>query len=547
MRSKRSHSGAPSGVPSTSRREFLHYGGAMMGAAIMATSLPRRAAAATQVTTFDYYISTTGSDSNPGTLASPWALTSMMAGNANNAKMAGKRIGFLPGTYQVATLTGVTTTYPSNFDYATAYLTCPAGTSSAPTYLGTSDASGNYSRGTAILDAQWPTVAPAGSSFTLLGSIVSATATAYITIDGFEIKNVFYHPIGIGAGTGGYFVVTSRSPGIVIQNVYIDNYYNNIGGQNSAGITLYACTGAVVQNCLITGSTDTAGRGSGMEVWNTDNSIIQYNTILATGSMSGGIFIKNQGNYNNTVRYNFVDLSASPVGSVSGGGFNHDSNGVAGTYLNVYNNIVIASRAYDSYLVSQGGFPNGLNTQNIYNNTFVGTPGADTTFVNRCGGPATINWYNNILWSSATSNRGLWCTNKSAQNVADYNYYHNVELMLEADGSSGLGTMYSSIAAWAAALNVAAIGKDAHTVTAATPGFALGTPTGATGTTPSQYKLAAGSPCAGTGSTNGQTSGTPCDMGAWGGASPPAQIGCSFAAGATSSPPVPNSPILSIS
>ena len=27
--------------------------------------------------TFDYYISNTGSDSNPGTLASPWALTSL--------------------------------------------------------------------------------------------------------------------------------------------------------------------------------------------------------------------------------------------------------------------------------------------------------------------------------------------------------------------------------------------------------------------------------------------------------------------------------------
>ena len=54
-------------------------------------------------TTFDYYVSTTGSDSNAGTLASPWAITAI---NTKQATYAGKRVGLLPGTYDVSGLMG---------------------------------------------------------------------------------------------------------------------------------------------------------------------------------------------------------------------------------------------------------------------------------------------------------------------------------------------------------------------------------------------------------------------------------------------------------
>jgi hypothetical protein len=42
---------------------------------------------------FDYYISTSGSDSNPGTLASPWAITSLQVTNSNFSRFDGVGIG----------------------------------------------------------------------------------------------------------------------------------------------------------------------------------------------------------------------------------------------------------------------------------------------------------------------------------------------------------------------------------------------------------------------------------------------------------------------
>ena len=58
-------------------------------------------------TTFDFYISTNGDDGNPGTVSSPWAITSLISNSPNNSKIAGKRVGLIAGTYNVAGTAGV--------------------------------------------------------------------------------------------------------------------------------------------------------------------------------------------------------------------------------------------------------------------------------------------------------------------------------------------------------------------------------------------------------------------------------------------------------
>jgi hypothetical protein len=55
----------------------------------------------TQATGFDFYISPTGSDGNPGTLKKLWAITAI---NTRRADYAGKRIGLLDGTYNLYAL-----------------------------------------------------------------------------------------------------------------------------------------------------------------------------------------------------------------------------------------------------------------------------------------------------------------------------------------------------------------------------------------------------------------------------------------------------------
>src|SRR5688572_5831826 len=59
------------------------------------TLVPRWANAQNSGAYFDYYISPTGSNNNPGTQSQPWALSAL----STKPAIAGKRIGLLDGTY----------------------------------------------------------------------------------------------------------------------------------------------------------------------------------------------------------------------------------------------------------------------------------------------------------------------------------------------------------------------------------------------------------------------------------------------------------------
>ena len=104
--------------------------------------------------TFDYYISPTGSDSNAGTLASPWAITSLALvygnggtttpytaqGKINAALTAGRRVGFLPGVYDVSAL--MATAEVKSGPPVGALQLIGGTSSSASTYWGSANAGG---------------------------------------------------------------------------------------------------------------------------------------------------------------------------------------------------------------------------------------------------------------------------------------------------------------------------------------------------------------------------------------------------------------------
>jgi hypothetical protein len=94
----------------------------------------------------------------------------------------------------------------------------------------------------------------------------------------------------------------------------------------------------------------------------------------------------------------------------------------------------------------------------------------------------------------------------------------------------------SSLAAWRSLS-----GHDTHSFQNNTPGF-IGTPSS---TDPTQAKLASGSVCKGTGSTTGLSTGAACDMGAWGGANPPTQIGYNLSQ-SSQAPAIPMAPTLTV-
>jgi hypothetical protein len=476
--------------------------------------------------TFDYYISNTGSDSNLGTVASPWALTSLLSGSPNQTTMSGTSVGLIAGTYNVVTLLGISN-YPGN-EVMPPLLIVPGGSPGSPTRIASCNSSGVYapvgnaSGQWAILNGQGTATNNSGGQ-TLLGSFGSSAGN--ITIDGLEVTGAYYHAVASGFNIGGTFD-GSRVSGVTIENNYIHGVTNQISQENPTGITLYTCTGALVQNNYITNITDNSSRATCIETWNTDNTVIQFNTNIGSASQPGGIFIKNQGNYQNTVRYNYVDLTAAGSASNGVGGLNADLWGTSSNTTSWYGNVVIADMPVWSNVIGVAAFPNTVENELFYNNTFVGIPGAGDAIACRCGAAATITFYNNICYSTSVT-YGQWVTNISALALSDYNLFNILKLGLMPDGhyqiESGATISYTSFATWAAALASAVVGKDADSISTA-PTFVGGTPT-----YPAQYyQLTSLSAGKNSGSTNGQTSGSSCDMGAWGGASPPTQIGCNF-------------------
>lgn len=505
----------------STRRDVLRGGSAALTAAVAGSFLPWRAFAQTTSGSFDYYISPSGSDNNAGTSASPWALTAI---NTKRGTYAGKRVGVLPGTYNCASLVGGS--YTGQFD--TPAFSIAGGTASSRTVI-----QSTVPRG-AILDAG----ANSGNNPNgqpLIGTIGTAGAGAgYITIDGFEIKNCYNRAISVGEAAGAP-LSGSRTSGLIVQNNYIHDLTNNIGAANATGITVYASDGAVIQNNYLTNLYCNFSRACGIEIWTSINTVTQFNTVISNSTQQfGGIFHKNASQHSNTVSYNFIDMTRSGTGDVSGMTVDDDGDGTTTSTVN--NNIIVANNPVQPNQMVVGNFPASLNHQAWYNNTFVGIPNTTVCSWIRFGAPGTIRVYNNIIKRGTTGGRGDLDTNASALALVDYNCYpSSPSLGLSADNSTGYpSTLSNKISSWAATLPASTIGKDAHSLTA-DPAFV------ASGSGPAYYKLQQGSPCVGKGSSNGTTSGSTTDMGAWGNGA--TQVGCNFQPGVA----VPDAPVLTVS
>jgi hypothetical protein len=100
--------------------------------------------------------------------------------------------------------------------------------------------------------------------------------------------------------------------------------------------------------------------------------------------------------------------------------------------------------------------------------------------------------------------------------LMDFNGYPSTFRVRQGDYYAP-DTSDSTLAAW-----IARSGFEVHS--------AQGDPlfTSGTGSDPTAYQLQSGSPFKSTGSTDGTTGGSSCEMGCWGGASPPSRIGADF-------------------
>lgn len=481
------------------RRDVVSYCAATT-ASLALSGAARRALA--QAVSFDYYISPTGSDQSAGTLGSPWAITSLQDNNPNQSKIAGKRVGLISGTYNVS---GLQSTSDPN-DYARGVLSIPAGTVGAVTVV--------------------QSVVPRGAVFTFAGHSGPNCVfgqrpynnNGYFTLDGVVVD---------GGGCPGSLInsFANNALGITIQNCEIFGIKGISVGNNVAGIFIQGATGAVIRNNYFHDIHKPVqpDHCHGYEEYNCVGTQFLNNTIANCDTGLDG----KVGSAGATVAFNY--FYNCPTGAVQGFDGAEGNPNSPGTPNTVHHNIIDSCGGLHVCDV------NNATSQGLvwYNNTAFDTrAGSICSLDLRTASSRLVQCYNNI--SVATSNSsgpymGTIAFSVGGCTVLDYNAYY-LNSYESGWGLSGNAT-YSSLTAWQSAC-----GAETHSRV----GDPLFTTKIVPGGGPRQFILSAASPFKGAGRTNGQSTGAPCDMGAWGNGA--TSIGCSFLSG-----PVPAAPTLSVS
>lgn len=522
-----------------SRREFLALGSVGL---VMASGFGSQARA--QGTGgFDYYISTTGSDANAGTLASPWAITSLMAAAQNSHNVAnfnaisGKRLGLLPGTYSVGTY--------MQSDSSTGALQIPGGNSSTSTYVASCDSSGNYSARTATITALNGGVYGGFAGYSHNGPIIANKGagynSGYLTLDGLIISGFSYKGVRIGGNSSGDG--PANVSGVIVQNCVFTGGAHNAGDatDNTSALWIDYTAGAVVTNNYFYNNAGfgpgSADHLNGIICWGCQGSQISFNTLINSGNIYG----KEIANQGNNIFNNYVDCSMYTAQSTANGiqdftGAN--TSGLTQT-TTIHHNIFLSSGfGLGGATLSQN---NGWTTPvKFYNNTIVmvqiGGLMVESAVWMYSQITRNVTFYNNILAGVMSGDYGAIRFNPNGPTLWDYNLFPIAmvwKTVSDSSGSSQIGGYTSLAAVQAAVSGAGGIGTfDTHSVQSSTPGF-----TG-TGTLAAKYQLANGSAASGKGKVGGVSSGASVNIGAWDGAV--SQIGCQFGTAGTVLPDPPS-------
>jgi hypothetical protein len=521
-----------------SRREFLALGSIGL---VVASGLGSQAQA--QTAAFDFYISPTGNDSNAGTVSSPWAITSLMAASqtsrnvANFNAIAGKRLGLLPGIYNVASYIQP--------DSHTGALQIPGGTASASTYIGSSDSSGNYSARTATITALNGSVFGGRPGYTYNGPILANTGgsynSGYFTLDGLVISGFSYKGVRIGGNSSGDGPANVQR--VIVQNCQFTGGGHNSGDatDNSSALWLDYTIGAVVQNNYFLNNIGfNAGNADHLAAiicWGCQGSQIGFNSMVNAGYIWG----KENANQGNNVFNNYVDCSMYTAQSSANGiqdftGAN--TSGLTQT-TNIHHNILLSTGFGLGYATLSQNY--GWTTPvNFYNNTIIMVQAggliveAAVWMFSQISG--NVKLYNNILAGVMSGDYGAIRFNANGPSVWDYNLVPSAmtwKMLAGSSGSTQTGAYTSLSSVQAAVVAAGGISTfDAHTLQSSNPGFV------GAGTMALQYQLTSGAAAANAGRVGGVPSGAICNIGAWDGTV--TQVGSSLNGGAIVLPDPPS-------
>jgi hypothetical protein len=502
------------------RRTLLKQG---VYATLSAATLPimeRTARAQGASLGFDFYISPTGSDSNPGTLERPWTITAI---NSRRGDYAGKRVGLLDGTYNVHALCQAA----PNSGYGTALAVNGGPRAATPTSIGAVNARQAILTGADPATGAYPTnpVAIIGQGFNQVAN------NGNVILDGLYITRSF------GAGIGFYLSGSPSSEGgssgVVIRNCEIFDI-GGIENNNPGGIRLRFCTGTLVSNNKI--HSVQPGRGqdaAGIMTFNSHSNIYEYNTIYDCNS---GIYDKNDHNGNHTYRYNYIEIAGTYPSQV----LTDCSGGDPGDVVTVHNNIFVGPGIWNG----NGVVMPSKQSMIFHNNTCYCRSGEGGVLYLAAGSlvapPAMVSFYNNIIYGAQVAGWAgaiRFCSGTIA--LSDYNVYRidpgpRGIFGLTSPSARGAAPALYTLGAWQKAT-----GYDSNSVATLTgSGSLFRATTTNSSLDPTSYQLSPSAVGRTMGRVGGTASGAPTEVGAWGGGA--TRIGCDFG-------PTPRSPVLSVS
>ena len=355
-------------------------------------SAPAAALAVTAVTTGSgksFYVAPTGSDSNPGTSASPW----LTIQHAASTVPAGSTVYVAAGTYNESINVTV------------------SGTSSAPiTFTGES---GAIVSGTGLT--------PSTSQTQGLWNIGSATPAGvdvnYVTIQGFTIEN--YTTSNANACPAGIWV-SGASNGIQILNNTITNITTTSEKNGNAfGIAAYGTEAAAINGLVISGNTVYGLKTGNSETVNVDGNVTNFtisNNIIHDNDNIGIDAIGGEGvgpSGSDYARYG--EISGNTVYNISainnaGEGNQYDADGIycdTCAYVVIERNLVrncdlnieVASEhsgKYSQYVAVRNNL--------VYNANSVGI--SIGGYASNVGGSQYVAIVNNTLFEDDTQNTG---------------------------------------------------------------------------------------------------------------------------------------------
>ena len=335
-----------------------------------------------------YYVSLTGSDSNPGSQARPWRTLQKAA----DTLVAGDTVKILPGTY-VAKFT------PKNSGKAGALITYTAdpGTvildGSGVTMSGDANGDGLVQiQGKSYIKVQNLTLRNASVNCVNISPNTSGTRPTYIEISSLTLQNC--NKVGIRVRSTDHLLLKDNSinhvnyssgigvwwsSDVTVDHNFITNahFYHECQGAYDEALTIsYTNRFEVKNNTLDNTEANPSGFCSGSEKLGIDvkessqNGLVHHNTVRHMNA--AGIYVDAwHAGGSGTPTLNHIDIYQNLVSD--GGGIivgAEQPDGVV-EYINIYNNLILNSLF--SAIQVRGAYGDGLRKNiTIYNNTIYG-------------------------------------------------------------------------------------------------------------------------------------------------------------------------------